>query len=106
FDFDWDGSTRIATFDNSSSTMVYQNGIPWPNPGGINYSKNEMNGVKQDGTKVKLTSGVKNGNSVTGELMNYTYKLSETEKKTFVYYEVNVEYMDTLWGQKGSAQAQ
>lgn len=105
FEDNWASTARIATFDDSSNTIVYQNGIPWFNPGGNIYKKNELDGVKKDGTKVKLTSGNVNGSSISGEVMNYTYRLSSAQKQDFTYYEVNVEYTDTIWGQTGSAHA-
>lgn len=105
FEDNWDGTARIATFDDSSNTIVYQNGIPWFNPGGNIYKKNELDGVKKDGTKVKLTSGNVNGSSISGEVMNYTYRLNSAQKQDFTYYEVNVEYTDTIWGQTRSAHA-
>lgn len=103
FEDNWNGTARIATFDDSSNTIVYQNGIPWFNPGGNIYIKNELDGVKKDGTKVKLKSGNVNGSSISGKVMNYTYRLSSAQKQDFTYYEANVEYTDTIWGQTGSA---
>jgi len=90
FEDNWDGTARIATFDNSSNTIGYQNSIPWFNPGGNIYRKDELDGVKKDGTKVKLTSGNVNGSSISGEAINYTYRLSSAQKQDFTYYEVNV----------------
>lgn len=79
--------------------------INWFNPGGNIYNENELCAVKQDGKKVKLTSGRVTGSNGFGEIMNYSYKLSAADKTAFVYYEVNVKYRDTIWGRSGSAQA-
>lgn len=93
----------IASYENS--TITYQNGIPWFNPGGNIYSVNSLFGIESNGTKVKLTDGQVVGSSLTGDKMRYTYKLSDVEKKKFVSYMVDVQFKDTLWNQKGSAQA-
>ncbi|HCQ8731787.1 hypothetical protein IHP55_12940 [Enterococcus faecalis] len=105
FGYDINNNNRIASFDDSSNTIVYQNSINWFNPGGNIYNENELCAVKQDGKKVKLTSGRVTGSNGFGEIMNYSYKLSAADKTAFVYYEVNVKYRDTIWGQSGSAQA-
>lgn len=99
------GTDRIATFDSSTNTIVYQNDISWINPGGTVYTTNELVGVKKDGTKVKLTSGSVVGSSFSGDIMRYTYQLDQAEKEAYTYYEVNVEFHDNVWGETGSAHA-
>lgn len=113
--FDWlfNPSDYIASFDATTNTIVYQNGIVGLSAGGATYDVNDLYGVIKTSTSggvetfqtIRLTSGNIVGNSFTGHLMNYTYKLSDAEKEKFDYYIVDVQYHDDFNGGRGSAQA-
>lgn len=104
-DMDISGSIRIATFDDSTNTITYQNGIDGLTPDQMIYDTNEIIGYKSDGSSTKLADGIKVGNTMMGDKMLYKYKLNASEKSKYTHYDVNVKFHDPTWGYTGSAHA-
>ena len=100
-----EGSIRIATFDDNTNTITYQNGIDALTPDHIVYDTNELVGYKSDGTSTKLTSGEIVGNTMLGDKVLYKYKLSSSEKAKYTHYDINAKFHDPTWGYSGSAYA-
>ena len=96
----WEPATH--TFDKSSNELNFQDGVSLINPGGHIFTKNQLVGIKSNGSESILDQ---QGESGGGFLFNITYKTIINNYKDYTHFRIDVIYHDTLWNNERKATA-
>lgn len=96
----WEPATH--TFDKSSNELNFQDGVSLINPGGHVFTKNQLVGIKSNGSESILDQ---QGESGGGFLFNITYKTKINNYKDYTHFRIDVVYHDTLWNNERRATA-
>lgn len=90
------------TFDKSSNELNFQDGVSLINPGVHVFTKNQLIGIKSDGSETILDQQHESGGKF---FFNITYKTKINNYKDYTHFRIDVVYHDTLWNNEKKATA-
>lgn len=90
------------TFDKSSNELNFQDGVSLINPGVHIFTKNQLVGIKSDGSETILDQQTESGG---WSVFNIIYKTKINNYKDYTHFRIDVVYHDTLWNIENKATA-